>query len=96
MDFTTLTQTIEDRLELSAFPQNVKDAIVVKLAENILERTHLTIAETLTEDEAGDVTAMMKNGKIENVVNFLSEKHPELDEKIVQVSNDVIAEFLEA
>ncbi len=96
MDFATLTQTIEDRLELSAFPQNVKDAIVVKLAENILERTHLTIAEALTEDEAGEVTAMMKDGEIEEVMNLLSEKHPELDEKIVQVSNDVIAEFLEA
>lgn len=96
MNFTTLTQTIEEKLELTTYPQNVRDAIVVKLAENILERSHLAIAEALTEDEAGIVTAMMKNGKIEDVVNFLSEKYPELDEKIVTLSNEVIAEFLEA
>lgn len=96
MDFTTLTQTIESKLGLSTFPQNVKDAIVVKLAENILERSHLTIAETLTEDEAGEVTAMMEGGKIEAAMNFLSEKHPEIDEKIIAISNDVVAEFLEA
>ena len=96
MDFTTLTQTIESKLELSTFPQNVRDAIVVKLAENILERTHLAVAEVLTEDEAGEVTSMMKEGKIEGVMNLLSEKHPELDEKIIAISNDVIAEFLVA
>jgi hypothetical protein len=96
MDFTTLTQNIEEKLDLSTYPEEVKSSIIIKLAENILERSNLAIAEALTENEAEEIASLIKHGKIEVAMNLLSEKHPELDEKIIVISNEIIAEFLEA
>lgn len=95
MNYLTFTQELEQKLGLTELPEEAKEMIFQKLGENILERTLLTIVGTLSEEEAGEVNAMFKEGRVEEVMNLLSEKHPELDEKIAIISNDVVREFLE-
>lgn len=95
MNYQTLTQNLEAKLSIADLPKKTKDEILLKLGQAILERTNLTIIESLSEEEAKNVTLLLEDGKLEEVMNFLSEKHPELDEKIVAISNDVVREFLE-
>jgi hypothetical protein len=96
MDATTLTKLIEKRLDILSLPKETRDIVIVRLGENILKRTNLTILETVKEDDMEEVTEMIEKGKLANLLTFLSEKYPELDEKIIAISNDVVSEFLEA
>lgn len=95
MNYHNLIEDLETKLSIADLPQKNKDEILLKLGQAVLERANLTIAGSLSEDEANNMVVLLQNGKLEEVVTFLSEKHPEIDEKIVAISNDVVREFLE-
>lgn len=96
MNYQELAQELEEKLDLKDVSQEVKEDVITHIGDSILERTMLAIAEALTEDEATLAKKHLEEGNIELFLNLLSEKHPELDGTVVQISQDVIAEFVEA
>ncbi len=96
MDYQALTQAVEEKLNLSDVPQEEKEEIITELGEAIIERTMLAITESLTEDEAALATSQLTEGKVEDFLNMLSEKHPELNDIVVGITNEVMEEFVEA
>lgn len=87
---------LEKQLSLNGLSEEVKQAIVIRLTKTILERITLSLVETLTEEEAEKLTTMQEQGFLNEVFDFLFEKHPELEGKVVVITRDVIAEFLAA
>lgn len=94
MNYTTFIQGLEDMLQISELPEDARAEIITTLGENILTRTNLAIASMLTEEEARGVNELLATGKLEEVMNLLSDKHPELDDTVVAISNEVVNEFL--
>lgn len=94
MNYTTFIKGLEDTLQISLLPEEAREEIIATLSENILTRTNLAIASMLTEDEAEMTNKLLESGKLEEVMNLLSEKHPELDDTIVAISKEVVDEFL--
>ncbi len=94
MNYTTFIEGIEDMLQISDLPNEAKAEIITTLSENILTRTNLAIASMLSENEAQTMNELLEGGKLEEAMNFISEKHPELDDTVVAVSKEVVDEFL--
>jgi signal recognition particle GTPase len=96
MNYTTFIEGLEDMLQISDFPDEAKEEIVTTLSQNILTRTNLAIASVLSEEEAKMMNDFLEKGMLEESMNLLSEKHPELDDIVVSVSKEVVDEFLKA
>lgn len=96
MNYQELLQSLEEKLDLTGISQEVKENIIIHIGDSILERTMLAITESLSEDEAGLATTYLQEGDIEKFLLLLSEKHPELHNKVVAISQNVIEEFVEA
>ncbi len=96
MNYQELALALEEKLDLKDVSQEVKEDVIIHIGDTIIERTMLAIAETLNEEEAALMTKYLGEGNIELFLNLLSEKHPELDDTVVKISQDVIAEFVEA
>jgi hypothetical protein len=96
MNYQTFIEGLENTLQISDFPDEAKEEIVVTLSQNILTRTNLAIASILSEEEAKTMSDFLENGELEEAMNFLSDKHPELDDKVVAISKEVVDEFLKA
>ena len=94
MNYTTFIEGLTDKLQISLLPDEEQAEIIATLSENILTRTNIAIASMLDEDEARIVNEFLKQGMLEEVMDFLGEKHPELDETVLAISNEVVAEFL--
>lgn len=94
MNYTTFTQGLLEKLAISDLPKEAQEEILSALSQNILTRTNLAIASMLHEDEALKMNELLEKGLLEEAMTFLSEKHPELDEKVVEISKDVVDEFL--
>lgn len=94
MNYTTFIEGLENMLQISDFPDEAKEEIVVTLSQNILTRTNLAIASILSEDEAKEMSELLEGGKLEEAMNLLSDKHPELDDTVVAISKEVVDEFL--
>ena len=93
MDQSTIVKEIENLVQLDGIPQETKDAILAGLAENILKRTLLDIMESLSAKEFELFNQMMDKGSIESALLWLSDIHPELDEKMKRTAAEVIEEF---
>ncbi len=94
MNYTTFIKGLEELLQISEFSDEAKEEIVTTLSQNILTRTNLAIASILTEEEAKEVNELLQAGELEGAMNLLGEKHPELDDTVVAISNEVVNEFL--
>ena len=94
MNYTTFIEGLTDRLQISLLPEEEQAEIITTLSENILTRTNLAIASMLDEDEARIINELLEQGMLEEVMDFLGDKHPELDETVIAISNEVVAEFL--
>ncbi len=94
MNYTTFIEGLTDKLQISLLPEEEQAEIITTLSENILTRTNLAIASMLDEDEARIINEFLEQGMLEEVMDFLGEKHPELDETVIAISNEVVAEFL--
>ncbi len=94
MNYTTFIEGLEDMLQISVLPDAEKEEIITTLSQNILTRTNLAIASILSEDEAKEMNELLEKGILEDAMNLLSEKHPELDDIVVSVSKEVVDEFL--
>ncbi len=96
MDYKELTRTLEEKLDLTGISQEVRDTIIIHIGDSILERTMLAITASLSEDEAGLATTYLEEGDIEKFLQLINENHPELNDKVVSISQEVIAEFIKA
>jgi hypothetical protein len=96
MNHQLFIQEVENALDLSSLSKEVRELVIKNLGENILQRTLLSIAQTLTEEDAKIVSAKLQDGKLDEVIQFLDEHHPLLNEKVVTISREVIDEFLQA
>ena len=94
MNYTTFVKGLEDTLQISNFPNKDKEEIVTTLSQNIIIRTNLIIASSLSEEEASIMNELLEGGKLEEAINLLSEKHSELDELVARTSKEVVDEFL--
>ena len=94
MNYATFIEGLEDMLQISDFPDEAKEEIVTTLSENILTRTNLAIASVLDETEASMMNELLEGGKLEEAMDLLSSKHPELDDMVVTISKEVVDEFL--
>ncbi len=94
MNYTTFIQGLEDMLQIADFPDEAKEEIVTTLSNNILIRTNLAIASLLSEEEAQEMNELLEGGRLEETMNLLSEKHPELDDMVIAISKEVVGEFL--
>lgn len=93
MGHQALHTLLEEKLSLSKATPEVKDMIIVRLGEAIVERTMLAVVEKLSEEEAKQASTFLSEGKVENFLNLLSETHPELDDMVISITNEVIDEF---
>lgn len=96
MDYTILTKTLEEKLNLTEVSAEVKEDVLTHIGDTILERTMLEIAGSLSEEEAKYATKQLEEGDIEAFMNMLQDKHPELDGRVTAISSEVIDEFIEA
>jgi hypothetical protein len=87
---------LKKRLMLVGLPTEIQEEVIARLGKAVIERTMLLITESLSEEEAKEVTHLQDEGKLEDVVQFISLKHPELDEEIVTITHHVVDEFLSA
>ncbi len=94
MNYTTFIEGLEDMLQISVLPDAEKEEIITTLSQNILTRTNLAIASILSEEEAKEMNELLEGGKLEEAMNLLSDKHPELDDTVVAISKEVVDEFL--
>jgi hypothetical protein len=94
MNYTTFIDGLKQMLDISDLPEEAQEEIVSVLSQNILTRTNLAIASMLQEDEAEKMNELLEKGLLNEAISFLSEKHPELDEKVVEISKEVVDEFL--
>lgn len=95
MDYQTLIKTLEEQLNLGDASEEAKEEALIHIGDTIIERTMLTLVESLTEDEAETATQHLKGGDIEAFLLMINTQHPELNEKVVQITNEVISEFRE-
>lgn len=93
MDYSTLTQTLEKRLNLTGVSQEMKEEVFIHVGDTIIERTMLIIAETLSEEEARLAGKQLEEGDIEAFLLMLNHNHPELEQVIVTTTNEVIEEL---
>jgi len=96
MDYSELTRTLEEKLNLTNVPQEVKENVFIHLGDSIIERTMLAIASSLSEDEAKLANTQLGTGDIGGFMDMLKENHPELDGTVLAITNEVIEEFLTA
>jgi hypothetical protein len=96
MDYSILTQTLEKRLNLTDVSQEMKEEVFIHVGDTIIERTMLTIAETLSEEEARLASKQLEEGDIEatsvdNAIILLQKKGIitilEVKEKVDKDSN---------
>lgn len=93
MNQSSIISSIEKRLKLEDYPQEIKEAIVFGLTENIFKRTLIVIAELLNEEEAKAFSQLTDAGDIENAVEYIREKHPEFDDLVTKTTQEVLDEF---
>jgi hypothetical protein len=93
MDYSQLTQALEEKLGIIDLSQEMKEEILMHIGDTIIERSMLLIAESLSEDESKHAAALLQAGDVGRFYDFLHINHPELDALIVDVSNEVIDEF---
>ncbi len=93
MDYQALNTLLEEKFNLSKATPGVRDMIIIRLGEAILERTMLAVTVMLSEEEASRASVFLSEGKVENFLDLLSEKHPELNDVVVSIANEVIDEF---
>ena len=93
MNYTTFIEGLEDMLQISVLPDAEKEEIITTLSQNILTRTNLAIASILSEEEAKEMNELLEGGKLEEAMNLLSDKHPELDDTVVAIIKEVVDEF---
>lgn len=93
MDNQALTTLLEEKFNLSRATPAVRDLILVRLGDAILERTMLAVTEKLSEEEATRASKFLSEGKVENFIDLLSETHPELNDVVITITNEVIDEF---
>lgn len=91
-----IIKEVEKRLLIENLPEEARNEVISRLSEAIIERTILTLVTSLTEDEARTVTELQENGSTEEIFSYISEKHPEIEAKVLTLTDDVIAEFLAA
>lgn len=96
MDYTALIQTLEEKLDLKNVSKELKEDVLIHIGDTIIERTMLVIASSLSEEEAAQAMKQLKEGDIEAFMNMLKKNHPELDETVVSMSNEVVNEFIKA
>lgn len=96
MDYSTLIQTLEEKLDLKNVSKELKEDVLIHIGDTIIERTMLVIASSLSEEEATQAMKQLKEGDIEAFMNMLKKNHPELDDTVVSMSTEVINEFIKA
>jgi methylphosphotriester-DNA--protein-cysteine methyltransferase len=96
MQHLVTIQEIEKLLEIHDLPQETKEHVALSLAENILKRTMIEIVRILSEEEAVTFNQLAEEGKIEEALALLSTTHPEIDEVVKKVGEDVLEEFSES
>jgi len=96
MNQNFIIEEVEKRLLIENLPEEVRSEVITRLSEAVLERTILTLVASLTEDEARIVTELQERGAVEEIFSYISEKHPEVEAKVLTLINDVITEFLTA
>lgn len=94
MDYQIIIGIVEEKLNLTQAAPEMKDLILMRLGEAILERTMLAVTDTLSEEEAKQASTFLSEGKVENFLDLLSEKHPGLNDTVVTITNTVIDEFV--
>lgn len=93
MNNAHITREIEERLAIANLPEDIKEAVVIGLTENILKRTLIVIAKILTGDEALVFTKQMESGNIEEALTNITRKHPEFNALVSQTVEEVLTEF---
>jgi hypothetical protein len=93
MDYRTLTKELEEQLHLESASPEAKEEALIHIGDTIIERTMLAIVENLTEDESEMASKHLKEGDIEGFLLMIDEKHPELHDKVVAITQEVINEF---
>ncbi len=91
-----IIKEVEKRILIENLPEEARNEVVIRLGEAIIERTILTLVTSLTEDEARTVIELQENGSLEELFSYISEKHPEVEGKVLTITDDVITEFLTA
>lgn len=91
-----IIEELEKKLLIEKLPDELRSEIIGRLSEAVIERTILTIVASLTEEEAQTVTELQEKGELEAAFSYISEKHPEIEVKVLTLIDEVIAEFLAA
>jgi hypothetical protein len=94
METITLTQRLEKILALDSFPEETRNHIIAGLAENILKRVGLDIIDSLSDKEATLFSQMTEKGSPESALVWLSEAHPELEDRLDKTTLEVLEEFM--
>lgn len=96
MDYSELTKTLEEKLNLTDVSREIKENVFIHLGDSIIERTMLAIASSLSEEEAKTSSLQLQEGDVAGFMDMLKNNHPELDTTVVDITNEVIQEFLDA
>ena len=96
MNHNTITKELEKSLSLEGFPPEAKETIVAGLLENIMKRSVMDIIEILSEEEALEFETLLNQGELRTAIDFVTEKHPEIEEILAKTSSNVIEEYKEA
>ena len=94
MDYSLLTTTLLQRLELKNVPKELQEEVITHIGDTILERTMLTIVGHVTDEEAATLRAYLEEGDINAFVTLVEGKQ-ELREILRKLQNDVVLEYLE-
>jgi hypothetical protein len=92
---TYITKEIEQRLSLEDLPEEIKDAVIEGLTENIFKRILLLTATLLTEEEASTFSALTDEGRIEEAFLLVLKTYPDFENLVFQTTQEVINEFTE-
>jgi hypothetical protein len=96
MENKTLLEFLSSELQLEELQPHQKEEVVAQLASEIMQRITITIASMVTEEEAGTLTQMHKDGKISEAFTLLTHNHPELEELLKNKAKEVVTEFKNA
>lgn len=96
MEYENVIKEIENLLEIEDFPQETKESVALSLAENILKRTLIEMIGIMSEEEAVTFDALTKEGKTDEAMSFVSSAHPEINDIVKRVGEEVIEEFTSA
>lgn len=93
MNYAHITKEVEQKLAIAGLPEDIKEAVVLGLTENILKRTLILIAKIITDDEATTFTEQLEAGNVEEVLANITKKHPEFNALVSQTVEEVLDEF---